>query len=70
MHYSAAPSDHCDTCGQLIQAQLPYGSRNRGSKRIGIAISVALHLLAVLYYLTRDEPERHAPPPAHAGTLV
>ena len=71
MHFNPAHSDHCETCGQLVEAPpLVYGSRNSSSKRIGIAISILLHLLVVLYYLTRSEPERHAPPPAHEGTLV
>ena len=70
MHFNAAPSDYCETCGQLIEAPLPYGARNRNSKRIGIAISILLHLLVVLYYLTRSETERHAAPPAREGTLV
>jgi hypothetical protein len=41
------------------------------SKRIGIALSVALHLLAVLYYFMRSpEPARRAPPPANEGAMV
>lgn len=41
------------------------------SKRIGIALSVGLHVLAVLYYFMRSpEPARRAPPPANEGAMV
>ena len=51
------------TCGQPIKPAPSYGARN-GSNRIGIAISILLHVVIVLYYLLRSEPERRAPPPA------
>ena len=40
------------------------------SQRIGIAVSVLLHLSAVLYYFMRDEPVRRAPPPAQEGAIA
>ena len=51
------------TCGQAIKPLPSYGARN-SSNRIGIAISILLHVVIVLYYLLRSEPERRAPPPA------
>ncbi|MFA9218322.1 MAG: hypothetical protein ACEQSK_14635 [Sphingomonadaceae bacterium] len=69
----SADSEYCQTCGQkLPQAGESYGTWDRkpGSNRIGIGISVALHLLGVLYYLFRPaEPEHHAAPPK-GGQMV
>ena len=69
-HFTATDSTYCAACGQVLKPAPGYGSSNRTSNRIGIAISVLLHVLGLAYYLTRDEPERHAPPPAHEGAMV
>lgn len=56
----------------MPQAREGYGSWDRkpGSNRVGIGISIALHLLGVLYYLFRPaEPVHHAAPPA-GGQMV
>jgi hypothetical protein len=69
----SADSEYCQTCGQkLPQAREGYGSweRKPGSNRIGIGISIALHLLGVLYYFLKPaEPQHHAAPPA-GGHMV
>lgn len=69
----SADSEYCQTCGQkLPQAREGYGNWDRkpGSNRVGIGISIALHLLGVLYYLFRPPvPMHHAGPPA-GGQMV
>ncbi len=65
----ATPLEYCATCGQVLKPPLGW-SRNSTSKRIGIAVSILLHVLVVVYYLTRSEPARHAAPPSHEGTMV
>ena len=69
----SADSEYCQTCGQkLPQAREGYGDWDRkpGSNRIGIGISIALHLIGVLYYFFRPvEPAHHAAPPA-GGQMV
>jgi len=59
----SADSEYCQTCGQkLPQAREGYGNWDRKpeSKRIGIGISIALHLIGVLYYLFKPhEPVQH-----------
>lgn len=68
-------SDHeyCETCGQRLpppgQYTSGYGQRSK-SNRIGIAISVGLHLLAVLYYLLKPSEPFHRTPPPSEGTMV
>lgn len=66
----AADSTYCSACGQVIHAAPAYGARKSGANRIGIAISVALHLLVVAVYLLHDEPVRRAPPPAPQEAMV
>ncbi len=65
-----ADSGYCATCGQPLPVAAAYGAGKSTSKRVGIAISVLLHILCVVYYLTRDEPVRRAPPPSHEGAMV
>ncbi len=65
-----ADSGYCETCGQPLPASATYGSGTSVSKRVGIGISVLLHVLCVVYYLMRDEPVRRAPPPSREGAMV
>lgn len=72
-HLMSADSEYCQTCGQkLPQARDGYGSweRKPGSNRIGIGISIALHLLGVLYYLFRPAEPMHHAGPAAGGQMV
>lgn len=61
---------YCSTCGHEIEPRLDYGVRKSASNRIGIAVSILLHLLVVLYYVTRDKPVRPVSKPAREGTMV
>lgn len=49
---------------------MAYGAGKSMSQRVGIAVSVLLHLTAVLYYFMHDEPVRRAPPPAQEGAIA
>jgi hypothetical protein len=69
-HLFAADSPSCETCGQVILPQPVYGARTSVSNRIGLAVSILLHLLALAYYLLRDEPVRVTPPAAPDGAMV
>jgi hypothetical protein len=69
-HSSAAGLEYCETCGHSIAPPSVYGAGISMSQRIGIAVSVLLHLSAVLYYFMRDEPVRRAPPPAQEGAIA
>ena len=72
-HTHSADSEYCATCGQRLpppgQYAEAYGQRNK-SNRIGIAISVGLHLLAVLYYLFKPAEPFHRSKPVSEGTMV
>lgn len=60
-HILSATTGYCETCGQpLPQAGEPLATWDRKAKsnRIGIGISIALHLLAVLYYFIAPAPEK------------
>lgn len=61
---------YCEACGQLIRPAPSYGASQRNSNRVGIAISILLHVLVVLYYLLHGDPVRRAPPPAHETAMV
>lgn len=69
-HLFAVDSDYCVTCGQLIRPQPVYGVKTSVSNRIGLAVSILLHLLALAYYLLRDEPVRVLPPVTPDGAMV
>jgi hypothetical protein len=72
-HILTANSEYCETCGQRLPvAGDGYGTWDRKSKsnRIGIGISIALHLIGVLYYLLAPTPKQtHAAPPK-GGQMV
>ena len=58
----------CAHCGQALPVYVSsYGKR--GPSRMGLAITLLLHLLLVAIYLLQPNPERHAPAPAGA-TMV
>lgn len=69
-HTAACDAEHCTACGQPVRRAPAYGSVTGTSNRIGLAVSVALHLLVVLYYLTRAQPARPVPPPPRGGEMV
>lgn len=72
-HILSAHSEYCETCGQrLPSAQDGYATWERKSKnnRIGIGISIALHLLGVLYYLLVPSPKPTKAPPPKGGHMV
>jgi hypothetical protein len=66
----ATDTGYCETCGQLTLPPAGYGSGPSTSKRIGIAVSILLHVLAVSYYLLRDDTIVPPPPAAPAGSMV
>ncbi|MDC8760279.1 hypothetical protein [Janthinobacterium fluminis] len=68
-HLTAGTSDYCETCGQPIRPAPSYGERSN-SNRIGIALSILLHVLLVAYYLLRPEPKRPPPPPTHESAMM
>jgi hypothetical protein len=60
-HLLEADSTYCETCGQEIKPLASYGYGKKNSNRIGIAISILLHVLAVLYYLFKPPEVRIVP---------
>lgn len=72
-HSIAPDSEYCVTCGQkLPEARDGYADWNRKptSNRIGIGISIALHLIGVLYYFLKPNEPVHIPHHASAGQMV
>jgi hypothetical protein len=73
-HILSAHSDYCETCGQrLPSAQEGYATweeEQSPTKRIGIGISIGLHLLGVLYYLLMPAPKPTKAPPPKGGHMV
>ena len=68
-HFSPENNGFCAHCGHPLAVEVtPYGAR--GANRTGLVVTVLLHLLLVaLFFLTRDQREKHAAPPAGA-TMV
>ncbi|RZT06030.1 hypothetical protein SAMN05216319_4746 [Duganella sp. CF402] len=72
-HILSAHSEYCETCGQrLPTAQDGFATweRQNKNKRIGIGISIALHLLGVLYYLLSPTHMPMKPPSVKGGQMV
>lgn len=72
-HILSAHSEYCETCGQrLPSAQDSFATWDRKSKnkRIGIGISIALHLAGVLYYLLAPTPKPTKSAPPKSGQMV
>lgn len=65
-HYYADEASVCAHCGQALpqgHGHLPsYGDRR--SRPVGIVVTIALHLLLVLIYIFKPDPEQTAAPPA------
>jgi hypothetical protein len=60
-HLLEADSTYCETCGQPIRPPAEYGYERKNTNRIGIAVSILLHVLAVLYYLFKPPEVRIEP---------
>ncbi|MFS2005294.1 hypothetical protein ACEN9F_16850 [Duganella sp. CT11-25] len=72
-HILTANSEYCETCGQRLPAAGEgYATWDRKSKsnRIGIGISIALHLIGVLYYLLSPSPKPVMPTKSKGGQMV
>ncbi|MYM87422.1 hypothetical protein GTP91_09545 [Rugamonas sp. FT82W] len=72
-HILSANSEYCETCGQRLPEageRFAAWDRKSQSNRIGVGISIALHLLGVLYYFLSPTPKNtHAAPPK-GGVMV
>ena len=67
-HYSPQNTGYCEHCGQpLPAATLSYGTPR--VNRVGLAVTVLLHLLLVAIYLFKPQSEKTALPPS-GGALV
>jgi len=72
-HILSAHSEYCETCGQrLPSAQDGFATweRQNKNKRVGIGISIALHLAGVLYYLLAPTHMPMKPPAVKGGQMV
>jgi hypothetical protein len=68
-HFSPDDSGICAHCGQPLPVAAAPSFGRRGVNRVGLGVTVALHLLLVLIYLFKPEVEKSAPPPSGA-TMV
>jgi hypothetical protein len=64
-HFAPENTGVCEHCGQPLPV-LAAGYGAPRTNRVGIAVTVLLHLLIVLGYLLHANTERHAAPPAGA----
>ncbi|NML63029.1 hypothetical protein HHL21_18480 [Massilia sp. RP-1-19] len=67
-HYSPQNTGYCEHCGQpLPAATLSYGTQR--VNRVGLAITVLLHLLLVAIYVFKPQTQKTASPSA-GGAMV
>jgi hypothetical protein len=68
-HSSPVDNGFCEHCGQpLPQLARPYGSQ--GNNKFGLTITIVLHVLLLVLYLFREQPEKHASPAQQAMMLL
>lgn len=63
-HYSPDHTGICAHCGQPLPGERPLSYGDRRVRPTGIIVTIALHLLLVLFYLFSEKIEKKAPPPA------
>ena len=68
-HHSHTDDGVCALCGQPLPGAGVSEYGRKKPNRVGITVTVALHLLVILIYLLQPNPERHAKPPA-GSTMV
>jgi outer membrane biosynthesis protein TonB len=54
----------------LIRPPEQYGAAKPRARQIGIAISIVLHLLLLLFFMTRKNPIKITPPASPEGAMV
>lgn len=68
-HYSPDNTGVCEHCGQPLPGHhVPHFGEARVNK-VGIAVTVALHLLLVALWLFQPKTEKKAPPPSGADIV-
>ncbi|RJG14852.1 hypothetical protein D3872_16345 [Massilia cavernae] len=67
-HSSPANTGYCEHCGQALPSAVPvYGSAR--VNRVGLAVTVGLHLLLVALYLFKPDKDITLKPPAGGGMV-
>ncbi|MGZ8319474.1 MAG: cell envelope integrity protein TolA [Telluria sp.] len=68
-HSSPAHTGYCEHCGQALPSAVPgYGSAR--VNRVGLAVTVALHVLLLAVFLLKPEKDITLKPPTTAGGMV
>lgn len=68
-HSTAVDNGFCAHCGQpLPQLARPYGSQ--GNNKVGLTVTIVLHVVLLLLFIFRNQVEKHAPPPLQAAMLL
>ena len=64
-HYSVDNGDVCAHCGQPLHPPAPHYGERGANNRMGLVVTILLHLLLVLIYLL--QPKHLFKPPASGG---
>ncbi len=68
-HSSSVSSGYCEHCGQALpELAKPYGAQ--GNNKIGLTVTVLVHIILLLLLLFRNQPETASAPPAGAMMLL
>jgi type IV secretory pathway VirB10-like protein len=63
-HYSSQNTGYCEHCGQRLPDAAPLAYGTPRVNRVGLAVTVLLHLLLVAVYVFKPQTEKTAPPPS------
>ncbi|MES2264058.1 MAG: hypothetical protein V4724_36520 [Pseudomonadota bacterium] len=69
-HTHAGDHEYCEACGQRLPSPVAAGYGPKQHNRIGIGVSILLHVLIVLYYLFQPKDHIVIKPPAKEGEMV
>ena len=69
-HHSTENSGYCEHCGQPLPGYAVPSYEVRRFNSVGVAVTVALHVLLLLLWVFNPQKEKKAPPPSSGGEIT
>ncbi len=69
-HHSTENSGYCEHCGQPLPGVAVPSYEVKRFNSVGVAVTLALHVLLVLLWVLKPQEEKKAPPPKSGGEIT